>query len=51
MDDISRTCANMCGVMLNIVDVLKFKPLLYQVAYKFIKIIKKKHTNLDAGQQ
>jgi hypothetical protein len=42
MDDISRTCANMCRVMLAIVDVLKTKPLLYQVMYKFIKITKNK---------
>ena len=32
----------MCGVMVANVDVLKTKPLLYQVAYKFIKIIKNK---------
>jgi hypothetical protein len=42
MDDVSRTCANMCGVMLAIVDVSKSKPLLYQVAYKFIKMIENK---------
>jgi hypothetical protein len=40
MDDISRTCSNMCRVMLSIVDISKTKPLLYQVAYKFIRIIK-----------
>jgi len=44
IDDVSRTCANMCGVMLAIVDVSKSKPLLYQVAYKFIKLIKNKKT-------
>ena len=44
IDDISRTCANMCGVMLAIVDVSKTKPLLYQVAYKFIKMIDNKKT-------
>ncbi len=48
MDDISRTCANICGVILTIVDVSTTKPLLYQVTYKFIKIIEnKKNANLD----
>ncbi len=42
MDNISRTCTNMCRVMLTIVDVSMTKPLLYQVTYKFIKIIKNK---------
>ncbi len=46
MDDISRTCANKCGVMLAIIDISKTKPLLYQVAYKFIKIIENKKPNL-----
>ena len=44
IDDVSRTCANMCGVMLAIVDVSKSKPILYQVAYKFIKMIENKKT-------
>ena len=49
MDDLSRTCANICGVILAIADVSTTKPLLYQVAYKFIKIIEnKKNANLDA---
>ncbi len=52
IDDVSRTCANMCGVMLAIVDVSKSKPLLYQVAYRFIKMIEnKRNANLDARQQ
>ncbi len=52
MDDVSRTCTNICVVILTIVDVSTTKPLLYQVAYKFIKIIKnKKNANLDARQQ
>jgi len=42
MGDVSRTCANICGVILAIVDVSTTKPLLYQAAYKFIKIIKNK---------
>ena len=50
MDNISRTCANMCGVILAIADASKTKPLLYQVVYKFIKITEK-NTNMDAGQQ
>ena len=44
MDDVSRTCANICGVILAIVDVSTNKPLLYQVAYKIIKIIENKKT-------
>ena len=44
MGDVSRTCANICGVILAIVDVSTTKPLLYQAAYKFIKIIKNKKT-------
>ncbi len=38
------TCANMCGVMLAIVDVSKSKPLLYQFAWKIIKFIENKKT-------
>jgi hypothetical protein len=32
----------MCGAMLAIVDVTNSKPLLYQVAWKFIKLIENK---------
>ncbi len=42
MDDVCLTCANMCRVMLAIVDVTKSKPLLYKVAWKFIKLIENK---------
>jgi hypothetical protein len=42
MENVCMTCANMCGVMLGIVDVTNSKPLLYQVAWKFIKLIEKK---------
>jgi hypothetical protein len=54
MEDVCMTCANMCGVKLVIVDDSKSKPLLYQLAWKFIKIIKNKktktwmHNNKDA---
>jgi hypothetical protein len=51
MEDVCMTCANMCGVQLAIVDVSKSKPLLYQLAWKFIKFIKNKKPNLDAQQQ
>jgi hypothetical protein len=44
MDDVSRTCANICGVILAVVDVSAKKPLLYQVAYKFIQFIENKKT-------
>jgi hypothetical protein len=53
MDDVCMTCANMCGVMLTIVAITKSKPLLYQVAWKFIKLIKNRkmktwmHENSD----
>jgi hypothetical protein len=40
------TCANMCVVQLVIVDVSKSKPLLYQLAWKFIKFIKNKNPKL-----
>jgi hypothetical protein len=43
MEDVCMTCANMCGVQLAIVDVSKSKPLLYQLAWKFIKFIKNKN--------
>jgi len=46
MDDVSRTCANMCGMIFAIVDVSKTKLLLYQVVYKFIKIIENKKRKL-----
>ena len=49
MDDVSRTCANICGVILAIVDVSRTKPLLYQVAYKFIKIIENKKSKLGCA--
>jgi hypothetical protein len=44
MEDVCMTCANMCGVQLAILDVSKFKPLLYQLAWKFIKFFKNKKT-------
>jgi hypothetical protein len=44
MDDVSRTCANICGVILSVVDVSAKKPLLYQVAHKFIRFIENKKT-------
>jgi hypothetical protein len=44
MEDVCMTCANMCGVMLALVDVSKSKPLLYQFVWKIIKFIKNKKT-------
>jgi hypothetical protein len=44
MEDVCMTCANMCGVQLAIVDILKTKPLLYQFAWKITKFIKNKKT-------
>jgi hypothetical protein len=46
MEDVCMTCANMCGVQLAIMDVSKSKPLLYQLALRFIKFIKNKKTKL-----
>jgi hypothetical protein len=43
MEDVCMTCANMCRVMLAIVDVSKSKPLLYQFAWKIIKFIENKN--------
>ena len=50
MTDVAMTCANVCGVQLAIVDVLTYKPILYQFAWKLIKFIEKNEKNLDARQ-
>jgi vacuolar-type H+-ATPase subunit D/Vma8 len=51
MNDVTMTCANVCGVQLVIVDVSTSKPILYQFAWKLIKFIEnKKNKNLDARQ-
>jgi hypothetical protein len=44
MEDFCMTCANMCSVQHAIMDVSKSKPLLYQLAWKFITFIKNKQT-------
>ena len=42
MNDVTMTCANVCGVQLVIVDVSTSKPILYQFAWKLIKFIENK---------
>ncbi len=42
MEDVAMTCSNICGVILVIVDVPATKPILYQFAWKLIKLIKNK---------
>jgi vacuolar-type H+-ATPase subunit D/Vma8 len=48
MNDVTMTCANVCGVQLAIIDVSTSKPILYQFAWKLIKFIENKKQNLDA---
>ncbi len=43
MDDVVKTCANICGVQLAIVNITAGKPLLYQYAWKMIRFIEIKH--------
>ncbi len=43
MDDVAKTCANICGVQLAIVYITAGKPLLYQYAWKMIRFIENKH--------
>ncbi len=40
--DVTMTCANICGGQLAILDVTVLNPILYQLAWKIIKFIKKK---------
>ncbi len=43
MDNVAKTCANICAVQLAIVNVTAGKPLLYQYAWKVIRFIENKH--------
>jgi hypothetical protein len=43
MDNVAKTCANICGVQLAIVDIMMGKPLLYQYAWEMIRFIENKH--------
>ncbi len=42
MEDITMTCANMCGMQLAIINIAVGKPLLLQYAYKMIRFIENK---------
>jgi hypothetical protein len=42
MEEVTMTCANMCGVQLIMVDIAAGKPLLYQFAWKIIRFIENK---------
>jgi hypothetical protein len=44
MEEVAMTCANICGVQLAMVNILAGKPLLYQFAWKMIRLIKNKKT-------
>jgi hypothetical protein len=44
MEEVAMMCANICGVQLAMVDILVGKPLLYQFAWKMIRLIENKKT-------
>jgi hypothetical protein len=49
MEDVTMTCANICGMQITIVNVASAKPILYQFVIRLIKFIEnKKNENLDA---
>ncbi len=48
MEEVAMTCANMCSVQLAMIDIAAGKPILHQFAWKVIRLIKNKKTNLDA---
>jgi hypothetical protein len=39
MEEVAMTCANICGIQLAMVDIFAGKPLLYQFAWKMIRLI------------
>ena len=44
MEEVAMTCANICGVILAMVDITAGKPLLFQLASKLIRFIENKKT-------
>jgi hypothetical protein len=46
MEDVAMMCANICGIQLAITDVSGGKPLLYQFAWKVIRLIENKKTKI-----
>ena len=49
MEEVAMTCANICGIQLAMVDILAGKPLLYQFAWKMIRLIKNKKQKLGSA--
>ena len=46
MEEVTMTCANMCGVLLAMVNIAAEKPLLFQFVWKAIRFIKNKNTKI-----
>jgi len=44
MEVVGMTCANICGVQLAMIDITAGKPLLFQLAWKVIRLIENKKT-------
>ncbi len=49
MEEVVMTCANMCGVQLAMIDIAAGKPILYQFAWKVIRLIMNKKTKTWMG--
>jgi len=45
MDDVSKTCANLIGIIMAMMDVTGTKPIIYQQVAKMIRFIENKKTN------
>ena len=46
MEEVAKTCANICSVQLAMVDITTRKPLLFQLAWKVIRLIENKKQKL-----
>ncbi len=44
MEEVAMTCANICGVQLAMIDITAGKPLLFQFAWKAIRLTENKKT-------
>ena len=51
IEDVTMTCANICGVQLAMVDISAGKPLLYQFAWKVIRFFENKKTKKVVARQ
>ncbi len=49
MEEVAMTCANICGIQLAMVNILAGKPLLYQFAWKMIRLIENKKQKLGCA--